>query len=193
MTSFKVAIFASGSGSNAENIIQDFQSYSEFTVPVVITNNPNAGVIARSEKLHIPHEILSAGDIKTPTTLLPLLQDTYEVTHIVLAGYLKLIPEHLIDAFPNRILNIHPALLPKYGGKGMYGSAVHRAVKNNGEKESGITIHIVSSQYDSGEIIFQKTVPLSSADNPKDIEEKVRQLEIKYYPQIIRKWCLQGK
>jgi phosphoribosylglycinamide formyltransferase-1 len=150
MKSYKVAIFASGSGTNAENIIRYFQDYPNFSVPVVITNNSDAGVIERAKKLQIPCEILTVGDINTSTIILPLLQNKYEATHIVLAGYLKLIPEHIIDAYPKKILNIHPALLPKYGGKGMYGSAVHRSVKENGEIESGISIHIVSSHYDSG-------------------------------------------
>ncbi|MDL2231600.1 phosphoribosylglycinamide formyltransferase [Porphyromonadaceae bacterium OttesenSCG-928-L07] len=181
----KIAIFASGSGSNAENIISFFQDSPDITVDSVYCNVPDAYVLERAKKWNIPAHIFTREELKTPEKVLKQLQES-EVDYIVLAGFLWLIPSFMTAVFPNRIINIHPALLPQYGGKGMYGMNVHRAVIEAGEKQSGITIHYVNEQYDKGDIIFQATCKIETGDTPEMLAEKIHELEYAHFPQIIQ-------
>ncbi len=178
----RIAIFASGSGTNAENIINYFDNHSSIKVVYVFTNNKNAGVIERAERLRIPFKVISKKELFS-TEFEKYLEN--EADFIVLAGFLLKIPSQIIKSFPNRIINIHPALLPKYGGKGMYGMHVHKAIVENKEKESGISIHYVNENYDEGTIIFQETVPLSITDTPDDVAAKIHILEQKNFPKVI--------
>lgn len=180
----RIAIFASGNGSNAENLVHYFRKQKTASVDLVLCNNAKAYVLTRAVDLGIESHIISREDFKQVDGLIELLKSK-EIDFIVLAGFLWLIPEPLIDAFPDKIINIHPALLPKYGGKGMYGDYVHQAVSEAGEKESGITIHFVNKAYDQGGIIFQKTVAIDAGESPSKIAEKVHALEYKYFPQIV--------
>lgn len=182
----KVAIFASGSGSNALTIIQHAKKNNDFEVACVLTNNPSAGVINHALKEEIPHLIFSKTEFTTSTIVVDYLNQK-EIDLIILAGFLWLIPKHLIDAFPNRILNIHPALLPKHGGKGMYGHFVHEAVVRDKDETSGITIHLVNEHYDEGAIIFQKSESVIGL-NPEQVEQVVRRLELENYSQVISKF-----
>lgn len=182
----RIAIFASGNGSNAENIARYFQEQKTATVDLIVSNNNNAFVIERAAKLKIDSRVITRGDFKQTKNLLALLQEK-KIDFIVLAGFLWLIPTNLILAYPKKIMNIHPALLPKYGGKGMYGDYVHQAVSDAGETESGISIHFVNQAFDEGDIIFQKTVTIKTGENPDKIAKKVQALEYKYFPQIIEK------
>jgi phosphoribosylglycinamide formyltransferase-1 len=158
-------------------------------VETIFTNNPKAGVIQVAEKHDVDFHVILKKDWEAENTVLSLLKSN-QVTHIVLAGFLMLIPEWLIRAYPDRIINIHPALLPKYGGKGMYGHHVHQAVKNDGELVSGITIHTIDEHYDQGNILFQHEVQLSMDDNAYDIAARVLVAEHFYYPRVIEKWVL---
>ena len=187
----QIAIFASGSGSNAENIIKYFKTNSTASVRVIVCNNPKAGIIGRAEDLDVPLILLNRKDFYQSDKLISLLQGM-NINLIVLAGFLWLLPPNFIAAFKNRIINIHPALLPKYGGKGMYGEHVHKAVFDNKEKETGITIHLVDEIYDNGKILFQKLTPIVPNDTIVTIKEKVHNLEHKYYPKIIEQF-LTGK
>lgn len=184
----RIAILASGSGSNAEAIIKAFENDKEIKVTLVISNNSNAGVLVRAEKSKVPFKVMNTAQTKEGLLLKALIEN--QIDYIVLAGYMKLIPANIIEYFENRILNIHPALLPKYGGKGMYGENVHKAVEEANEKESGITIHLVNQNYDEGAILFQERVALETVDTYKEIGAKVLKLEHKYYPQIIKKTIL---
>jgi phosphoribosylglycinamide formyltransferase-1 len=179
----RIAIFASGSGSNAENIIHYFNDKKTATVVKVLCNNKNAKVFERCSRLNIPCQLFSREDFFASNTILNQLKDDADI--IVLAGFLWKIPSNLIDAFPNKIINIHPALLPKYGGKGMYGMHVHNAVKDNNETESGITIHFVNENYDEGAIIFQAKTQLNPSDTPEDIAQKIHLLEYEHFPKVI--------
>jgi phosphoribosylglycinamide formyltransferase-1 len=179
----KIALLASGSGSNAENIICHFKNEDKLEFPLILSNNPNAYVHERAKKLDIPSFTIDKKGFENGEALLLLTE--YRIEFIVLAGFLLKIPENIIEAYPNRIINIHPALLPKYGGKGMYGSHVHEAVVANRETESGITIHYVNENYDEGNIIFQAKCEISPADSPEDVAEKVHALEYKYFPEVI--------
>ena len=180
----KIVVFASGSGSNAENIIKHFKETNLANVVSVFTNNPNAKVIERAKNHQIPVEIFS----KTELLERNLLHKIQEINPdlIVLAGFLLKFPENIIELYPNKIINIHPALLPNYGGKGMYGMHIHRAIVNNKEKETGISIHYVNEHYDEGGIIFQKNVVLTEEDTPETVAEKIHELEQKYFPEIIQ-------
>ncbi len=181
-----LAIFASGRGSNAEAIIRRFAQESDLEVAVIVTNNPKAGVIRLAEQHHIPVHVTHRSEFFSQQSVLPHLK-MYSVDWIALAGFLWLVPQQLIRAYPGRIVNIHPALLPKFGGQGMYGERVHQAVYAAGEKESGITIHYVDEHYDEGEIIRQVSVPISKYDKPEDIGKKVLELEHYFYPiEIVR-------
>ena len=151
---------------------------------LVLTNKSNAFVIERAKKLNIPCIVFSSKELKGTSKILDLLKD-YQIDFIVLAGFLLQIPMNLIENYPNKIINIHPALLPKYGGKGMYGDYVHQAVKEAKEKETGITIHFVNEHYDEGQIIFQKKISVSENDTSDSIAEKVHALEYEYFPKII--------
>ncbi len=179
-----IIIFASGKGRNAENIMWHFKSSGDRRVLALLTNNPDAGVIQKAKQYGVPVKVFNKkGFYETEDVLNFLLQKNPSL--IVLAGFLWLIPEKIIHAFPRRIINIHPALLPKFGGKGMFGSNVHKQVIESGEKESGITIHYVDELYDAGDIIFQKKSSVDSADTPQSLAEKIHSLEIKYFPLVI--------
>ena len=182
----RIAIFASGSGSNAENIISFFSSDPRFEFPVIISNKKNAFVLQRAEKLNIHSVTFSREDFESGENILDFLQ-LQQIDAIVLAGFLLKIPLKLIQAFPNKIINIHPALLPKYGGKGMYGHYVHEAVKNAGDSVSGITIHYVNEHYDDGNIIFQAKCSVLPTDTSEMIAEKVHKLEYEHFPRVIEK------
>ncbi len=179
----KIAIFASGSGSNAEKIHEYFLNRSDVEIVKIFTNNANAGVIDRSERLKIPYQVFDRNQYKTGQVLKQLVD--LEVDLVVLAGFLWLIPVEFVAAFPNRIVNLHPSLLPKFGGKGMYGHFVHEAVVAAGEKESGITIHMVNEQYDKGAIVFQGKFEITATDTAEDIAKKGAILEHTHFPKVI--------
>lgn len=179
----KVAILASGSGSNAENIIRHFRGNDSVSFPIIISNKADAYVHERARKLAVPSVTMRKDQLEDGEVLALLKQ--HAIDYVVLAGFLLKIPHNLLEAFPNRILNIHPALLPKYGGKGMYGSHVHEAVVANKETESGITIHFVNEHYDEGKHIFQATCEVLPTDTADDVAEKVHALEYKYFPEVI--------
>lgn len=179
-----IILFASGSGSNAENIAAYFASSNSVNVKAVYTNNAHARVIERMKKFNIPCYIFSKADFQNESYFLSLLQQQ-QADLIVLAGFLWLIPSYLVKAYPNAIINIHPALLPKFGGKGMYGMHVHEAVKNAGETETGITIHYVTEAYDEGAPIFQAKAALTANDTPDSIAHKIHELEMANFPRVI--------
>lgn len=182
----KIVVFASGSGTNAENIIKHFAATKIASVVSVFTNNANAKVIDRAKNHQIPTEIFSKSDLIEGKVLQKINEIKPDL--IVLAGFLLKFPQDIIASYPDQILNIHPALLPKYGGKGMYGMNVHKAVVENKEKETGITIHYVNENYDEGNIIFQKKVSLTDTDTPKDVAAKIHELEQENFPLIIENW-----
>lgn len=180
----RIIIFASGSGTNAENIIEHFKNGQIAKVSYVVTNNPNAGVLERAKRLEIPVRVFSKKEMESDS-FLNFLRNHGDF--IVLAGFLLKIPNKMIGLFPNTIVNIHPALLPKYGGKGMYGMHVHKAVVENGETETGITIHYVNENYDEGAIIFQKSVAIENSDTAEDVAAKIHVLEQENFPRVIEK------
>ncbi len=179
-----VAIFASGSGTNAENIIKYFKGNPAVNVAVVLSNNRNAGVHKRVNNLGVPSFVFTRDEFTEGTPVINKLQE-YEVEFIVLAGFMNKISQTLLNAFPQHIINIHPALLPKHGGKGMYGMHVHQAVVGAGDPESGITIHYINEEYDEGAVIFQASCPVSPTDTPEDVATKVHALEYAHYPKVI--------
>jgi phosphoribosylglycinamide formyltransferase-1 len=179
----KIVIFASGSGTNAENIIKYFNGTNTASVVSVFTNNANAKVIDRAKNLQIPIEIFSKEELYSGNVLQNL--NAIQPDLIVLAGFLLKFPESIVESYSDAIINIHPALLPKYGGKGMYGMNVHKAIVANKEKETGITIHYVNENYDEGNIIFQKKVIVLITDTPEVVAEKIHELEQKHFPTII--------
>lgn len=180
----QIAVFASGSGTNAENIARYFTSRPDVKVQLVLTNNSEAGVISRMEPFQIPVMYFTNKDFREAQSILDVLKKN-EIDLIVLAGFMNKIADPILHAYPNRIVNIHPALLPKYGGKGMYGMYVHEAVIKAKEKESGITIHHVNEHYDEGQIIFQASCPVLPEDTPDDLAQRVHQLEYEYFPPVI--------
>jgi len=180
----RIAIFASGSGSNAENIANYFNNNNNVEISLILTNNPNAFVIDRAKKLNIPSIVFNKSEFTSSDRIVRQLQDN-NIDLVVLAGFLWMIPENLIKAYPNKIVNIHPALLPNYGGKGMYGDNVHKAVIENQEKESGITIHFVNEKYDEGEIIFQAKCDIQPNDTLDDLASNIHTLEYEYFPKTI--------
>ncbi len=182
----KIAIFASGSGSNAQCIFEHFANNNEADITMVVSNNPKAGVLSKAEKFSIPTMIVNKEDLYHSEKIVDQLQEL-KIDLIVLAGFLWFIPANLLRTFTDRIINIHPALLPKYGGKGMYGMHVHKAVKESGDEESGMTIHYVNENYDEGKIIFQSSVAIDTQDTPESIASKVLELEHQHYPNIIEK------
>jgi phosphoribosylglycinamide formyltransferase-1 len=182
-----VAIFASGEGTNAENIFKYFQNDKRIKIKLVVTNVDTAGVIRRAEEYKKNVQIVSKTALYEYTEQLIEFLETEEIDFIVLAGFLLKIPEPFIKAFPNRIINIHPALLPKFGGKGMYGMNVHTAVIAEKETESGITVHYVNEEYDKGEIILQAKCAIEEGDTPEMLDKKIRQLELEYFPKAIEK------
>lgn len=183
-----IAIFVSGNGTNCENIIRHFQSSEVARVALVVSNRSDAYALTRARRLGVPTAIVQKADFQTPDIVMPLLT-IHKVDFIVLAGFLLMIPSFLIRTFDHRMVNIHPSLLPKFGGKGMYGHHVHEAVKAAGETETGITIHWVSEACDGGEVIAQFRTALSSADSPNTIAQKVHALEMTHFPKIIES-CL---
>jgi len=180
----RIAVFASGSGSNAQKIMEHFNKHPDAEVAIVLCNNPNAYVIQRADNFEIPSHIFDKFDFYQTDNIVRLLK-SMEIDLIVLAGFLWLIPENLLKAFPNQIINIHPALLPKYGGKGMYGDRVHQSVLNNKESESGITIHFVNENFDEGEIIHQSKYRIDKDDDIEMIKFKGQQLEHLHYPRVV--------
>ena len=185
----EIVLLASGSGSNVENIVNYFKDHESIRVSCVLTNKSDAPVLERCKRLGVPALYFNRTAFVKSNVVLKGLQ-SLNPSLIVLAGFLWKIPQDLVSAFPNKIINIHPALLPKYGGKGMYGANVHEAVKKNGEKETGITIHLVNEEYDEGATIFQAKIPLNEKDTPESIAQKVHMLEYEHYPKIIEKKIL---
>ena len=179
-----IAMFVSGSGSNCEQLIRYFKDSSSIRTALVVSNRQDAYALVRAERLGVPTAIVPKADLAQPNVLLPLLQQ-YDIRFIVLAGFLPMVPDYLIDAFPRRIINLHPALLPKFGGKGMWGHHVHEAVKAAGETETGMTVHYVTPVCDGGDIIAQFRVALSPDDSVEDIAEKEHQLEMLHYPEVV--------
>lgn len=184
-----IAVFASGSGSNAENIIRHFNGGNTAAVKLVVCNKENARALERAANLGIPSVVMPREELtcENPQKLLALLNGK-DIDLIVLAGYLLKIPEALTIRFKERIINIHPALLPKFGGKGMYGMNVHRAVIEAGEAESGITIHLVDAVYDNGKILFQATCPVLPTDTPESLAAKIHALEKEHFPAVVEKY-----
>lgn len=180
----RIAIFASGSGSNAQKIMELFKNNPDAEIAIVLTNNPDAYVLQRADNFEIPTHIFDKREFRETNTIVDLLQNL-DIDLIVLAGFLWLIPKQLIAAYPGRIINIHPALLPKFGGKGMYGDHVHKAVMEAGESEGGITIHYVDENYDEGEFIYQAKYKIDKNDNLEMIKFKGQQLEHQHYPRIV--------
>lgn len=186
-----MAIFVSGGGTNCENIIKYFDG-SEVARPVlVISNKAGVGAIEKAERLGVPVKVVPKSGLNDPDVILPLLKE-YSVDFIVLAGFLLVIPGFLIDEYEHRMINLHPALLPKFGGIGMYGHHVHEAVKAAGEKETGMTVHWVSKEVDGGDIIAQFSTPISQGDTPDDIAAKEHVLEMEHFPQVIEELLISG-
>ena len=181
-----IAIFASGSGSNAENIIKFFMNDSNIKVSLVLSNRSDAYVLKRASKLLIKTYVFDKAELLRKSGVLKILEEA-KIDLVVLAGFLWKFPTIILDRYLNKVINIHPALLPKYGGKGMYGAFVHKAVVRNREKETGITIHFVNPNYDEGTIIFQAKCSITSDDDPVDVANKVHDLEMKYFPLSIKK------
>lgn len=180
-----IAIFASGEGTNAERIVRYFLENSTIRVAIIITNKPNAGVIKRAESLGI-HALFLTKEELQGERIMEVLKE-HDIDFIVLAGYLAKISDEILHIFPNHIINIHPSLLPKYGGKGMYGLKVHQAVLDAKDKESGITIHYINSEYDKGEVIVQEKCEVLDSDTAESLAERVHKLEYKYFPETIEK------
>jgi phosphoribosylglycinamide formyltransferase 1 len=181
-----VAIFASGSGTNAQNMIEYFRGHPIVEISLIVSNKPDAYVLKRAEKENVPHVLLSGKDWEENGLAAQVLKD-HQIDFIVLAGYLRLLPSWLIKKYPGKIINIHPALLPKYGGKGMYGENVHRAVIASGDKHSGITIHQVNEEYDKGDIIFQAQCPVLPSDTPESLAARIHELEYEHYPKVLER------
>ena len=188
----KIAIFASGSGSNAERITEYFSSNDHVEVSLILTNNPAAGVIERAQRLNIPTLVFNKKLFAKTDKIVEILQ-SQGIDWVILAGFLWLVPSNLTRAFENRMINIHPALLPKYGGKGMWGHHVHEAVVANKEKETGITIHYVNEHYDEGKVIFQAKCEVTENDTPESVAAKIHELEYQYFPEVIYKEILSAK
>tara|TARA_B100001059_G_C17708699_1_gene514230 strand:+ start:343 stop:921 length:579 start_codon:yes stop_codon:yes gene_type:complete len=186
----RIVIFASGSGTNAENIIKYFKNTKTAEVTIVFCNNEHAAVFEKCKKLKTPCTLFNKNEFYSSKIILNILKK--EADYIVLAGFLWKIPQNIIDSFPNKILNIHPALLPKYGGKGMYGMHIHRAVKKQKETETGITIHKVNENYDEGTILFQAKTELSVNDTPETIANKIHILEQNHFPKVIENVILKN-
>ena len=180
----RIAIFASGSGSNAQKIMEYFKRSDDAEISLILTNNPESYVLQRADNFEIPSHIFDKNEFYKTDNVLNLLR-SLDIDLIVLAGFLWLIPKNLIQEYPNRIINIHPALLPKYGGKGMYGDHVHHAILEAKETEGGITIHYVNEHYDEGEFIYQAKYRIEESDNLEMIKFKGQQLEHQHYPRII--------
>jgi len=186
-----IAIFASGSGTNAQRIIEYFNKHRSISVTRIFCNKKDAYVLIRAEKLGIPTFVFGRNEFYNSNEVLNKLKDD-EIDLVVLAGFLWLVPANILSEFSNRIINIHPALLPKYGGKGMYGMRVHEVVISAGDKESGISIHYVNEKYDEGEIIFQKKCTVEKDETPESLAAKIHQLEYEHYPKTIEKLIIKA-
>ncbi len=184
---FKIAIFASGGGTNAENLALYFRNNNIAEIAIMVTNVATAGVIERAEKLNIPCHVLSKNTLSSGQEINQFLEK-HSIDFIVLAGYLWKIPQELVQKFNGKILNIHPALLPAYGGKGMYGMNVHKAVINANESYSGITIHEVNENYDEGSIVFQKSYEIKSGETPESLAKEVQKLEHVHFPSVVENY-----
>ncbi|MDR1169601.1 MAG: phosphoribosylglycinamide formyltransferase [Prevotellaceae bacterium] len=184
-----IAIFASGSGTNAQRLIERFSPIIDTNISVLLTNKKNAGVIGRAKNLGVPVRIFDREELYHSENIVDFLQRE-GIDWVILAGFLWLIPENLLKIFPERIVNIHPSLLPKYGGRGMYGMNVHQAVIDAKEKESGITIHYVNGEYDRGSIIFQATCPVDEDDTPETLAAKIHELEYEHFPAVMENLIL---
>jgi len=180
----RIAIFASGSGSNAQKIMEHFKKHMDAEVVIVLTNNPEAYVLQRADNFEIPSHIFDKHEFYKTNNVIDLLKNL-QIDLIVLAGFMWLIPQNLLKAFPNKIINIHPALLPKYGGKGMYGDRVHQAILEAHEEESGISIHFVNEHFDEGEIIHQSRFKIEPGDDLEMVKFKGQQLEHLHYPKVV--------
>ncbi len=187
MKKSRIAIFASGSGTNAEEIFKHFSNHPSIEVVLLLSNNPDAYALQRAKNFGVECRVFTRSQFRDTEEILNWLEHA-SVTHIVLAGFLWLVPHYLIKRYSNHIINIHPALLPKFGGKGMYGMNVHESVRAGGEKETGITIHEVNEQYDDGRILFQAVCPVLPTDSAEQIANKVHQLEYKHYAPVIENW-----
>jgi len=192
MSQINIAIFASGNGSNAEKFFEHFRNHNSVKISCLLSNNADAFALTRAKNNQVPTFTFNRQEFRETETVLQYLQDK-GITHIVLAGFMWLVPQYLIQAYPNRIVNIHPALLPKYGGKGMYGDYVHKAVIENKEEESGITIHYVNEIYDDGKIIFQGRCKVLPEDNPDTLAQRIHQLEYQCYPKVVEAVVLNEK
>ena len=184
-----LAVLASGSGTNAENLIKYFDEHESIRVTCVLTNNPKAGVLERACELGVESHVFDRKSFYQVEAVLNLLEDK-SINVIVLAGFLWLIPTKIINYYPEKIINIHPSLLPKYGGKGMYGHHVHQAVLENGEVKSGITVHLVNEVYDQGQILFQTTCQVLKSDTPDSLANRIHQLEYEHFPKIIEQYVI---
>jgi len=187
----RIAVFASGSGTNAERIFGFFKDHPSIEISLLLSNRPDAYALVRAEKAGIPARIFTREEFQSGAVL-EILQSA-NITHLVLAGFLWLMPEAIVHAYAGRIINIHPALLPAFGGKGMYGMRVHEAVKASGALTTGITIHEVNEQYDEGNILLQAECPVTEADTPEAIAAKVHELEYRHYPSAIEQWIAGAK
>lgn len=183
----KIGIFASGKGSNALNIIDYFKTNATVEICFVLTNNKNAGIIESADKLGVKVIVCNNQEVENAKFLIDICEK-HAISFVVLAGYLRKIPTEFVNHFPNKIINIHPALLPKFGGEGMYGANVHRAVLENKEKQTGITIHFVNSEYDKGEQIAQFSCELSENESIETIQSKIHTLEMENFPKVIEKF-----
>jgi len=187
-----LALFASGSGTNVQNIAEYFKNHANVKVSIVLSNNQDAYVLERARRLGLPSVVFSRKEFYETENVLGILNQ-YHTDFIVLAGFLWLIPDYLLRAYSGRIINIHPALLPKYGGKGMYGDKVHQAVRESGDTVSGISVHYVNERYDEGEIIFQTTCEVTPQDTAETIAKKVHALEYEHYPKVIERLLESGQ
>jgi phosphoribosylglycinamide formyltransferase-1 len=187
----KLVVFASGNGSNALNLAGYFKQHPLISFTTIYCNNPNAGIISKAKENGLGCRVFTKEEWKDGTIQSEL--DFLKTDFIVLAGFLWLVPESLVESYNNRIINIHPSLLPKYGGKGMYGMAVHNAVVIAGESESGITIHLVNKEYDKGAILSQKSVPITKDDTPESVAHKIHDLEYAYFPKTVEDYILNSE
>ncbi len=187
-----IAIFASGSGTNAQKLMEYFSTNKTANVKIVLSNKADAYVIERAKKFSVPTLVFDREDLYNSGKVIRVLHEN-DIHFIVLAGFLWLIPGEILNHYPGRIVNIHPALLPDYGGKGMYGDRVHKAVLDNNEKESGISIHYVNERYDEGDIIFQAKCEVKPDDTPESLAERIHKLEHKYYPQVVEKLLMKDQ
>lgn len=187
-----IAIFASGSGTNAQKLMEYFSTNKTANVKIVLSNKADAYVIERAKKFSVPTLVFDREDLYNSGKVIRVLHEN-DIHFIVLAGFLWLIPGEILNHYPGRIVNIHPALLPDYGGKGMYGNRVHKAVLDNNEKESGISIHYVNERYDEGDIIFQAKCEVKPDDTPESLAERIHKLEHKYYPQVVEKLLMKDQ